>query len=65
MQRVALVQEAQPAPWPPPGVSRIQENILARRERDFLAWLCAHMPRAVTPDRLTGFGAGGAALVFA
>lgn len=64
MQRVALVQEAQPARTPP-VVSRVQENILARRERDFLDWLCLHMPRAVTPDRLTGFGAGGAALVFA
>ena len=65
MQRVALVQEAEPAPRPPPGGSRVQENILARRERDFLDWLCLHMPRAVTPDRLTVFGAGGAALVFA
>jgi archaetidylinositol phosphate synthase len=64
VQRVALVQDAQPAPSPP-GFARVQENILARRERDFLDWLCLHMPRAVTPDRLTGFGAGGAALVFA
>ena len=63
VQSVALVQEAQPAPRPP-GVSRVQENILARRERDVLDWLCLHMPRAVTPDRLTGVGAAGAALVF-
>ena len=65
MQRVALVPQAQPAPRPAPAVLRVQENILARRERDFLDWLCPHMPRAVTPDRLTGFGAGGAALAFA
>ena len=65
MQRVALVEEAQPAPRPPLAVSRVQDNILARRERDFLAWLCLHMPRAVTPDKLTGFGACGAALAFA
>jgi len=64
VQRVALVQETQPA-LGPPLASRVQENILARRERDFLNWLCLHMPRAVTPDRLTGVGAGGAALAFA
>ncbi|MGH6869517.1 MAG: CDP-alcohol phosphatidyltransferase family protein, partial [Methylocella sp.] len=45
-------------------VSRVQDNILARRERDFLDWLCLHMPSKVTPDKLTGFGACGAALVF-
>jgi archaetidylinositol phosphate synthase len=61
VQRVALVQDAQPAP----RISRVQDNILARRERDFLDWLCLHMPLAVTPDRLTGLGAGGAALAFA
>jgi archaetidylinositol phosphate synthase len=65
VQRVALVQEAQPARRPPPGGSRVQDNILARGERDFLDWLCLHMPRAVTPDKLTGFGACGASLVFA
>jgi archaetidylinositol phosphate synthase len=61
VQRVALVQDAQPAP----RVSRVQDNILARRERDFLDWLCVHMPHDLTPDRLTGIGACGAALVFA
>ncbi|PNE12964.1 MAG: hypothetical protein CR217_00325 [Beijerinckiaceae bacterium] len=65
VQRLALVQEAQLALRPPPAVSRVQDNILARHERDFLDWLCLHMPRAVTPDKLTGFGACGAALVFA
>ena len=64
VQRVALVQEAQAA-RPPPVVSRVQDNILARRERDFLAWLCLRLPAAVTPDKLTTFGAGGALLVFA
>ncbi|MGH6845273.1 MAG: CDP-alcohol phosphatidyltransferase family protein, partial [Methylocella sp.] len=62
---MALVQEAQPALRPAPGVSRVQDNILAHRERDCLDWLCRHMPGAVTPDRLTGFAAGGACLVFA
>jgi archaetidylinositol phosphate synthase len=65
VERVALVPEAEPAARPPPVVSRVQENILAHRERDILAWLCGHMPPAVTPDRFTGFGAGGAALAFA
>ncbi len=64
MQPVALVQEG-PPPRPPPAVSRVQDNVLARRERDVLDWLCLHMPRAVTPDRLTMLGAGGAAVVFA
>ena len=65
MQRAALVEEAQNVPRSPLAASRIQDNILARRERDFLNWLCLHMPRAVTPDKLTGFGACGAALAFA
>ncbi|HEX3496542.1 MAG TPA: CDP-alcohol phosphatidyltransferase family protein, partial [Methylocella sp.] len=65
MQRVALVQEVQPALRPPPVVSRVQDNILAGGERDVLDWLCLHMPRAVTPDKLTLFGACGASLVFA
>ncbi|WOJ90539.1 CDP-alcohol phosphatidyltransferase family protein [Methylocapsa polymorpha] len=43
---------------------RIQKNILARLERDLLNWLCLHMPRAVTPDRLTGLGVVGAGIVF-
>jgi archaetidylinositol phosphate synthase len=64
VQRVGVVQEAKPAQRPP-GVSRVQDNILARHERDFLDWLSLHMPPAVTPDRLTGVGAVGAALAFA
>lgn len=42
---------------------RVQKNILAVRERALLNWLCLHMPRAVTPDRLTGLGVVGAAIV--
>ncbi|VFU08133.1 CDP-alcohol phosphatidyltransferase family protein [Methylocella tundrae] len=44
---------------------RIQTNILARRERALLNWLCARMPRFMTPDRLTALGVGGAGIVFA
>ena len=65
MQRVAVVQDVQQVLKPPPAVSRIQENILAELERDILDWLCLRMPRAITPDRLTGIGAAGAAVVFA
>lgn len=46
-------------------IERIQENMLARAERRLLTWLCARMPRWVTPDRLTFFGLFGALLVFA
>lgn len=43
---------------------RIQENILAKSERRLLQWLCARMPRWVTPDVLTVTGLVGAALTF-
>jgi phosphatidylglycerophosphate synthase len=43
---------------------RIQQNILARRERQLLNWLCARMPRWVTPDLLTALGVFGAVLTF-
>jgi archaetidylinositol phosphate synthase len=43
---------------------RIQTNILARQEGKLLDWLCIHMPRTVTPDRLTAVGVAGAAVVF-
>lgn len=46
-------------------IDRIQENLVARVERRALNWLCAHMPRRVTPDMLTAFGMFGAAMVFA
>lgn len=44
---------------------RIQTNLLARQERGILDWLCAHMPRTVTPDQLTAIGVLGAVMVFA
>lgn len=43
---------------------RIQENVLARGERRLLQWLCARMPRWVTPDLLTALGVAGAAMTF-
>jgi len=45
--------------------TRIQQNVLARHERQLLNWLCARMPSWVTPDLLTGMGIVGAAMVFA
>lgn len=54
-------------PLPPASksVQRIQKNILARPERRLLNWLCAIMPRWVTPDMLTTAGIVGAAMTFA
>lgn len=46
-------------------VKRVQSNLIARRERQLLDWLCARMPAAVTPDRLTAIGVLGALTVFA
>ncbi|HMO76284.1 MAG TPA: CDP-alcohol phosphatidyltransferase family protein [Sphingopyxis sp.] len=43
--------------------TRIQQNILARGERRVLDWLCAHLPRWVTPDQLTTLGFLGAVMV--
>src|SRR5690606_24406121 len=45
--------------------TRIQHNILARHERRILNWLCARLPRWVTPDQLTLLGFAGAVLVAA
>ena len=45
-------------------IVRIQENLVARVERRALNWLCARMPRRVSPDMLTAFGMFGALLVF-
>lgn len=45
-------------------IDRIQENLVARVERRALNWLCARMPRRVTPDMLTTFGMFGALMVF-
>jgi phosphatidylglycerophosphate synthase len=48
-----------------PPIARIQQNLLAVAERRLLTWLCAHMPRWVTPDLLTGLGMVGAFAIFA
>jgi phosphatidylglycerophosphate synthase len=45
-------------------VQRIQRNLLAASERKLLNWLCARMPRWVTPDRLTATGVAGAVATF-
>ena len=45
-------------------IDRIQENLVARTERRVLNWLCARLPRWVTPDMLTGTGMAGALMVF-
>lgn len=46
-------------------IDRIQENLVARAERRALSWMCARMPRGVSPDMLTAFGMFGALMVFA
>ena len=45
-------------------IDRIQENLVARVERRALNWLCARLPRRVSPDMLTAFGMFGALMVF-
>lgn len=44
---------------------RVQGNVLARHERALLNWLCARLPAAATPDRLTALGVAGAVIVLA
>lgn len=46
-------------------VTRVQGNIVARRERQLLNWFCARLPAFVTPDSLTALSVIGAAVVFA
>ncbi|WP_324826987.1 CDP-alcohol phosphatidyltransferase family protein [Qipengyuania zhejiangensis] len=46
-------------------IDRIQENLVARVERRILNWICARLPRRISPDMLTAFGMFGALLVFA
>lgn len=46
-------------------IDRIQENLVARMERRALNWLCARLPRRVSPDMLTAIGMVGAVMVFA
>lgn len=48
----------------PPALERVQQNWLAAGERRILNWLCAHMPRAITPDILTLTGMIGAVMIF-
>ena len=45
-------------------MTRVQGNVVARRERQLLNWLCEHLPEAVTPDRLTLFSVIGALIAF-
>ena len=54
----------EPAAQPDLTTVRIQQNILARRERQLLNWLCARMPKWVTPDLLTALGVLGAMMTF-
>lgn len=49
----------------PQALSRIQDNVLARNERRVLTWLCARLPRWVTPDKLTILGLVGSFMTFA
>jgi phosphatidylglycerophosphate synthase len=46
-------------------VQRIQANLLAKAERRALTWMCARLPRWVTPDVLTALGLFGAVIIFA
>lgn len=46
-------------------VNRIQQNLLAAKERQLLNWLCARMPAFVKPDLLTGIGFIGSIATFA
>jgi phosphatidylglycerophosphate synthase len=49
----------------PKPYTRIQRNLLADGERRLLTWLCARMPKWVTPDLMTAVGVLGALLVCA
>ena len=44
-------------------ITRIQLNVVARKERQLLTWICSRLPRSATPDRLTGLSILGAVLV--
>ena len=46
-------------------MTRVQQTVFTRRERQVLNWCCARMPAAVMPDHLTLVGVAGAVLVFA
>ena len=51
-------------PGKPFRVLRIQTNVVARRERQLLTWLCVRLPSWITSDRLTAVSVLGAGLVF-
>lgn len=46
-------------------IKRIQENMLAVKERRLLNWICPRLPAWTTPDQLTAFAFFGALMVFA
>lgn len=46
-------------------VERIQRNLLASVERRLLTWMCARLPRRITPDKLTTLGFVGALIISA
>lgn len=60
--RYRMVDGVAEAPF---RVKRIQGNIVARRERQLLNWLCARLPAFVTPDSLTVLSVVGALVAFA
>ena len=45
-------------------INRIQQNVLAKLERQLLTWLCKKMPDWITPDILTVIGMLGATAIF-
>ena len=45
-------------------VNRIQQTVLSRAERHLLNWLCARLPRWMTPDMLTSLALVAAAVIF-
>ena len=47
-----------------PQVNRIQQSVLTRAERRLLNWLCARLPRWMTPDVLTSLALVAAAAIF-
>nr|WP_166175941.1 CDP-alcohol phosphatidyltransferase family protein [Altererythrobacter segetis] len=47
-----------------PQLNRIQQTVLSRAERHLLNWLCARLPRWVTPDMLTSLALVAAAVIF-
>lgn len=51
-----------PGPAEERTLRRVQANYLAGVERRLLTWLCARMPRWVTPDMMTACGLLGAVL---